>query len=114
MGEKNNLDEAKIETLREIKTQFEIIADLLALLVRKTLNPKEIKENITKGRKDKEQYINIFNSCDGETSLTEIARKHKIGKGNFSRDIDAWVKQGFLIKINKEGKVFPKALAHLK
>lgn len=111
MEKKDDIERQKVEILKEIKYQFDIIINLIA---QKILNPKEIKETITKNRRDPEKFIEIFNSCNGETSLTEIATKFKINPGNFSRDITQWERNGFLIKITKKGIVYPKALIYLK
>lgn len=111
MEKKNDIEREKVKTLKEIKFQFDIIINLLA---QRILNPKEIKESITKKRKNPDRIIESFNSCDGETALTEIAKKCGIDPGNFSRDINSWERNGFLIKIIKKGIVYPKALIYLK
>lgn len=111
MEKKNDLESKKVEILGEIKYQFDVIITLLA---QKILNTDEIKETISKGRKDPKKIINAFNSCDGKTIITDVAKKYKIDPGNFSRDVEAWEKSGYIIKIEKEGNVFPKALILLK
>ena len=111
MGTNNDLEAKKVEVLNEIKSQFDIIITLLAKSI---LNPNEIKSSITKGRQDPDKIVKSFNSCDGKTALTEIAKKCKIDQGNLSRSIDSWEKDGFIIKIEKGGKVLPKALILLK
>lgn len=111
MGTNNDFEAKKVEVLSEIKSQFDIIITLLA---RQILNPDVIKETISKGRKSPEKIISAFNSCDGKTNLSDIAKKYKIDSGNFSRDVEAWEKNGFMFKIEKAGKIFPKALILLK
>ena len=111
MEKKNDLEKEKVETLKEIKSQFDIIINLLA---RKVLDPEEVNKIITKGTTDKTRIVKCFNSCDGKTILTNIAKNCKINKGALSKHIDSWEKEGFLVKIDKKGKVFPKALILLK
>jgi DNA-binding MarR family transcriptional regulator len=115
MAEKNDIEKKKVELLSEIKSQFDIIISLLAIQARgKTISAEEVKKTITKKRRDTKKIIKSFNSCNGKTTLSEIAKKHKIDQGAFSRAIDSWEKEGFLIKIEKKGNVFPKTLIYLK
>lgn len=111
MEKKNDIEKEKVETLKEIKSQFDIVINLLA---QKVLDSEEVKKNITKRKTDKARIVKCFNSCDGKTILTEIAKSCKINKGALSKQIDSWEKEGFLVKFNKKGRVFPKALIYLK
>jgi Fic family protein len=111
MEKKNDLELKKLEILNEIKYQFDVI---IALLAQEILNPDEIRETISKGRKDPKKIIDAFNSCDGKTSLSDVANKYKIDRGNFSRDVESWEKSGYMVKIEKKGKVFPKVIIILK
>lgn len=109
MEKKNDIE--KVDTLKEIKFQFDIIINLLA---RKVLDPEEVSKIITKGTIDRTRIVKCFNSCDGKTMLTDIAKNCKIDKGTLSRHVDSWEKEGFLIKIDKKGKILPKALIYLR
>jgi DNA-binding MarR family transcriptional regulator len=99
------------DVLREINLRFDAIISLFARLV---LKAEEVKEIIQKGAKDKERIVRCFNLCDGKMNLTDIAKRAKLDQGALSRRIDSWEKEGFIIKIEKEGKVYPKALLYLK
>ncbi len=111
MKKENDIEEEMVKVLREIKSQFDTILNLLA---KKILDPEEVKKTIIKGKKNPEKIIKCYNSCNGETTLTDIAKNNKIDVSNISRHIDSWKKEGFLVKIEKGGKVFPKSLIYLK
>jgi len=111
MKKEDNIEEEKVRLLREIKSQFDTILNLLA---RNILDPEEVKKSITKGTTNPARIINCYNSCDGETILTDIAKNNKIDKSTISRHIDSWKREGFLFKIEKGGNVYPKSLIYLK
>jgi hypothetical protein len=103
-------DETVVATLSKIKEQFDIIISLLA---RQVLDPEKVKENITKGSKDKDRLVKAFNLCDGKTTLTDIAKMAKMDPGGLSRQVDSWEKDGYVFKIKDAQKTFAKALIRI-
>jgi DNA-binding MarR family transcriptional regulator len=99
-----------VVTMNKIKDQFDIIIGLLA---RQVLDPVKVKENITKGAKNKKRLIICFNLCDGKTSLTEISKRAKIDHGGLSRQVDSWEKDGYVFKLKDGKNILPKALIRL-
>lgn len=104
-------DKDLIDVLKEIKLRYDIIISLLA---KQVFKPEIIKESIIKKARDKKRILKCFNLCDGKMNLTDIAKKAKIDPGALSRRVDSWEKEGFIIKIEKEGNIYPKALLYLK
>jgi len=99
--------------LKSINCQFEIIAALLEANIRKTIDVEKATEIVIRKRKDKKKFIKAYNACNGKNSMTEIGKKFKIDQGNLSRAIDEWQQNGLLLKLENDGKVYPKALASL-
>jgi len=100
--------------LKNINHQFEIIAALVEVNIRNTVDVVKAKEIITKKRRNPKAFIKAYNACNGKTSVTDIAKKFKIDQGNLSRAIDDWQQNGLLIKLENDGKVLPKALVSLQ
>lgn len=103
-------DQELVEILTEIKFQYDIIISLLA---RKIFDAEKVREDITKGAKDKKRLVKCFNLCDGKTTLTDIAQTAKIDQGGLSRQVDSWEKDGYVIKMKIGQKTFPKALIRI-
>ena len=45
------------------------------------------------------RLLRAFNSCDGTVTQAEIAKKHRIDPGNFSRTANRWVINGVAFRI---------------
>jgi predicted transcriptional regulator len=106
-------EKQQLELLRGIKYQLEIMVALMDANIKKTIDKEKVKEIIKGRRRDGEKFIKIYNCCDGKNNLTKISVKFNINKGNISRAIDDWEQEGLLIKLEKDGNVYPKALTNL-
>jgi len=94
------------------KIQNEII---ISLLGRMAFPEDELKKLITSNSKKPDILLKAYNLCDGNTGLTEIARKASISQPSLTEAIKRWVEMGIVIKhVNKSNQVFPQRLYKLR
>jgi DNA-binding MarR family transcriptional regulator len=72
---------------------------LIHVIGRIGLKNEDVLEIVGKNHKQ----MNAYNLCDGSLTISEIAKMTKLDKGNLSRTIDRWVKNGIMFRF-KEGK----------
>ena len=94
------LNEQEAQLIQQLINQNEAI---VALIGRQVFPPEELKKIIMKKKKKPEDYIRIYNLCDGSHSLTEIADKIKISIGTISPILAEWKEIGIIYEIEKSG-----------
>lgn len=67
-----------------------LIECLIHIIGRAAVKVEEVHQIVETGRKQ----IKAFNLCDGQLTLSEVAEKTGLDKGNLSRAFDRWVKNG--------------------
>lgn len=113
MTDNSNFEKDLLEVLRNINNQFELISTMMLAGLRKSINIEKAREAITERRQDKDTFIKIYNSCNGEKNLSDLSKIFKINVGNISRAIADWEQKGLLIKLERDGEVYPKGLTSL-
>jgi DNA-binding MarR family transcriptional regulator len=76
------------------KTEY-FLAHLIQLIGRLTFPMEKVYKIIGTNAK----LLRAFNSCDGTITQAEIAKKHRIDPGNFSRTVNRWVLNGIAFRI---------------
>lgn len=100
------------DNLKKVETQNEII---ISLLGRMAFPEDDIKNLITSNSKKPDILLKVYNLCDGNTGLTEIARRASISQPSLTGAINKWVEMGIVIKhVNKSNQVFPQRLYKLR
>jgi len=70
-------------------------------LGRGTFPPTKL-HRIVAPRENSSKNLVAYNSCDGNTPQTEIARKAKLDKGALSRLLSRWIDVGIMIRVGPE------------
>jgi hypothetical protein len=97
------IDRGKLDIFGTIMDQNSTLISLLGQLV----FPKEkLRELITKGSKDKERAIKLYNLCDGSHTLTNLAKGTGRATGNTGVILEAWYQQGLLYKVELKPRGF--------
>jgi hypothetical protein len=74
--------------------QSDLLRCLLQVIGRAAIKEEDVRDVIGSGKQ-----LKAFNLCDGSLSQAQIARKAKIERGNFSRNVTRWVENGVLFRI---------------
>jgi len=88
---------------------------MLTLLGRFVYPPEKIREILTKSKKKKDPkgYVKAYNLCDGEHTLSEIAKVIDVSIGTLSPILSEWKELGIIYEITKNGRQFYKRLYRL-
>lgn len=95
------------DELKEIIKQNEII---ISLLGRIAFKPDEFRSIVTSKKKNPDNYVNGYNSCDGSKSVSEIAGIFGVKQNTLSPILSEWEKTRIIYEIEKTGGKFYKRL----
>jgi len=95
------------EEIKKLTKQNEIIISLLGRLVFK---PEDIRKIVTAKKQQPQNYIKGYNACDGNHSLSEIAKIVGVTKGTLSPILAEWEEIGIIYEVEKRGGKFYKKL----
>ena len=95
------------DELKQIVKQNDVIISLLGRMVFK---PDEIRTIITAKKRNPDNYVNGYNACDGNRSVSEIAAIVKVDKGTISPILTEWENIGIIYEIEKSGGKFYKKI----
>jgi hypothetical protein len=76
--------------LGEVPSTNDLIRCAVQLIGRLAIPEQQVRGVVGAGKR----RVSAYNLCDGQTALSEIARRAKIDQGNFSRAAKRWVQQG--------------------
>ena len=69
---------------------------------------------VTFKKRNPEQYIRIYNLCDGEHTVTELAKVFNQDQGGLSRILSDWKELGIVYEISQKGGRFYKKIYTLE
>jgi hypothetical protein len=95
------------EDLKKIIKQNEII---ISLLGRIAFDRDEIRKIVTTKKQNPERYMEGYNACDGNHSLSEIAKIVGVKAGTLSPILAEWEMIGIVREEAKSGGKFYKKL----
>jgi hypothetical protein len=95
------------DDLKKIAKQSEII---ISLLGRIAFDKNEIKTIVTLKKKNPEKYIEGYNACDGDHSLSMIAEIIGVTVGTLSPILAEWDDIGIIREVERSGGKFYKKL----
>ena len=92
------------EEFKRIAKQNEI---MISLLGRLAFKPEDIRKIVTFKKQNPENYINGYNACTGENSLTQIAALIGVTPGTLSPIFSEWEELGIVYTVEKQkGKFY--------
>lgn len=95
------------EDLKKIIRQNEV---MISLLGRMAFTPDVIRKIITTRKRNPENYIKGYNSCDGKRTLSQIAKVVDVSLGTLSPILSEWCDLGILYEVERPGGRFYKKL----
>lgn len=92
------------EDFRKIIKQNEVIISLLGRLVFK---PDNVRKIVMLKKQNPQNYINGYNACTGEHTVTEIAALIGVTQGTLSPILSEWEELGIIYVVEKpKGKFY--------
>jgi ActR/RegA family two-component response regulator len=95
------------EELKKVVHQNEII---ISLLGRMAFDKKEVKDIVTSKKKiDPEKYVEGYNACDGNHTITELAAVIGVKRPTLSPILQEWEDLGIIFEVERpKGKFYKK------
>jgi len=82
---------------------------IITLLGRMAFKPQDIKEIVIRKKQNPNRYIQGYNACDGEHTVTQIATVVGVKKPTIVPILQEWEELGIIREIEKpEGKFYKK------
>lgn len=95
------------DDLKKIIRQNDII---IILLGRIAFDEGKLRTIVTPKKKNPEKYVEGYNSCDGDHSLSKIAEIVGVTPGTLSPILAEWEEIGIIREVEKTGGRFYKKL----
>ena len=97
------------EDTKKIVKQNEVI---ISLLGRMAFKPGDVHRIVTTQKRNPANYVNGFNACNGENSLSKVAQIIGVAPGTLSPILAEWEELGIIFEVEKVGgkfyrKIFP-------
>ena len=95
------------EDLKKMIRQNETI---ISLLGRIAFDKKEVREIVTFKKRNPEKYVEGYNACDGNHSVSDIAKIVGVSQPTISVILNEWEDIGIIREVEKGGGKFYKNL----
>ncbi len=86
---------------------------LISLLARREPGIEKIQEVVTRGKRDPDAYVRVYNTLDGTVGVTEAAKAAKVSQPNMTRVLQGWEAQGIIYDVGEKRKPQYKRLTIL-
>lgn len=94
------------EDLKKMIKQNETI---ISLLGRIAFDKEEVREIVTFKKRNPKKYVEGYNACDGNHSVSDIARIIGVTQGTLSPILTEWEDVGIIREVEKpKGKFYKK------
>lgn len=95
------------DDLKKMIRQNEII---ISLLGRMAFSKEEVRNIVTHKKRNPEKYIEGYNACDGNHSVSDIAKIVGVSVPTISVILNEWEDTGIIREVEKGGGKFYKNL----
>lgn len=94
------------EDSKKLIKQNEII---ISLLGRMAFKKEEIREIVTRKKQNPERYIEGYNACDGNHTVTQLANIVGVKQPTLSPILQEWEELGIIFEVERpKGKFYKK------
>lgn len=94
------------ENFKKLIKQNEII---ISLLGRMAFTKDEVRKIVRMKKRNPDNYVEGYNTCDGNHSMSEIARIVRVSKPTLSTILSDWEELGIIYEVDKpKGKFYKK------
>jgi len=76
----------------------QLLECLIQVVARAAIHEEQVRDIVETGKKQ----LTAFNLCDGTRTLTEVARKARLDRGNLSRAASRWVQNGVAFWVGED------------
>lgn len=90
---------------KKIIRQNEVI---ISLLGRIAFTEEKVREIVTKRKRNPEGYIEGYNACNGEHTVSQVADIVGVGQSTMTETLQKWEEIGFIYEVEKSGGKFYK------
>lgn len=97
--------------LKTLERQNDLIIRLLA---RMAFTQRDLKELITRNKRNPSKYVEGYNAMDGTKSVSEIAKLVGVTATTISPILASWEEEGVVYQVEGEGGKFYKRLFPIK
>lgn len=98
---------AQKELQKKIIRQNEVI---ISLLGRMAFTEEKVREIVTKRKRNPEGYIEGYNACNGEHTVSQIADIVGVGQPTMTETLQKWEEIGIIYEVEKSGGKFYKRI----
>ena len=95
------------ENYHKLVKQNEVIISLLGKLAYKQ---DEVRNIIIYRKRNPDKYLNGYNACNGENSVSKIANIVGVSNSTLSPILSAWEEIGIIYEVEKAGGKFYKKI----
>lgn len=99
------------EDTKKLIKQNEII---ISLLGRIAFTKDQVRRIVTSRKQNPERYIDGYNACNGNHSVSQIARVVNVAPATISTILKDWEEVGIIYEVEKTGGKFYKKLFPLE
>ena len=92
-----------MDKLEKIIEQNEVIISLLGRLAFKK---DEILEIVTKRKQNPDKYIEGYNACNGNNTVSQLASIVGVSQPNMTEILKQWEEIGIIFEVDKKGGKF--------
>ena len=83
---------------------------VITLLGRIAFKPEQIRDIVRKGKRNPIAYINVYNACDGNHTVTQLAKIAGVSQPAMTTVLKQWVQQVIIYDVQRPGGKFYKKL----
>ena len=92
--------------IKKIIKQNEII---ISLLGRMAFKKEEIRQIVTRKKRNPDRYIECYNACDGNHTITQLANIVGVKQPTLSPILQEWEELGIIFEVERpKGKFYKK------
>jgi len=95
------------DDLKKMIKQNEVI---ISLLGRMTFDEEKVKRIVTSNKRNPEKYVEGYNACDGNHSVSDLARIIGVTPGTLSPILAEWEDIGIIREVERPKGKFYKRL----
>lgn len=89
-----------------MSTEAAYLRAIMALLARQAVPPIELQRIVAPTAKS-EKYRKAYNLCDGETTVSDIAKQVGLDRANLGKAIKKWEANGVIVRAPEPMHVYP-------
>ena len=83
---------------------------VITLLGRIAFKSEQIRDIVRKGKRNPNAYVKVYNACDGNRTVTQLAKIAGVSQPTMTSVLKQWIQQGIIYEVQRSGGKFYKKL----